>query len=98
MTRPEIIVQRIHFEDRSGAEFERLCFAYLWHAEEWRSLEWYGQSGSDSGRDVWGLRRDGSTHPVQCANYARLSSRKAATDLSTIAAMPHTACRTGSPS
>jgi hypothetical protein len=78
MTQPEIIVQRILFEDRSGAESDWLCFAHLWHAEEWRSLEWHGQSVSDSDRDIWGLRRDGSTHPVQCANYARLSSRKAA--------------------
>ena len=24
-------------------------------AEKWRSLEWYGQTGSDLGRDIWGF-------------------------------------------
>ena len=29
----EIIVQPIHFEDRSGQEFERLAFAYILRVE-----------------------------------------------------------------
>jgi len=29
---PEVAVLPIHFEDRGGTEFERLCFAYLLRA------------------------------------------------------------------
>ena len=86
---PEIVVQRIHFEDRSGAEFERMCFAHLWHADTWASLEWRGQVGSDGGRDIWGVRPDGTTHCFQCANHARLTFRKAAADLEKLAKAPH---------
>lgn len=84
---PEVVVQRIHFEDRSGTEFERLCFAHLWHSESWVSLDWYGQTGSDGGRDIWGVREDGSTHCFQCANHARLTFHKAAADLAKLAAV-----------
>ena len=82
-------MQRIHFEDRSGAEFERMCFAHLWHADTWASLEWHGQVGSDGGRDIWGVRPDGTTHCFQCANHARLTFRKAAADLEKVAKARH---------
>jgi hypothetical protein len=36
---PEVVVLPIHFEDRSGTEFERLCFAYLLRAFEWNSID-----------------------------------------------------------
>lgn len=52
---PEVVVQSIHFEDRCGPEFERLAFAYILRVEEWDSKDWYGQLGSDSGRDIWGV-------------------------------------------
>lgn len=87
--RPDIVVQRVHYEDRSGAEFERMCFAHLWHAETWSSLEWYGQVGSDTGRDIWGVRPDGTTHCFQCANHARLTFRKAAADLGKVPTAPN---------
>lgn len=51
---PEVTVKRIHFEDFSGPEFERLSFAYLLRAFEWKTIDWYGQLGGDSGRDnIW---------------------------------------------
>lgn len=50
----EITVQPIHFEDWSGQEFERLAFAYILRVEEWDTIDWYGQLGSDRGRDIWG--------------------------------------------
>ncbi len=34
---------------------ECLVFAYLARTEKWKSLEWYGQAGSDLGRDIWGV-------------------------------------------
>ena len=53
MTKPSKYVQPIHFEDFDGSQFERLVFAYHARAEKWKSLEWYGQTGSDLGRDIW---------------------------------------------
>ncbi len=34
---------------------ERPVFAYRARTEKWKSLEWYGQAGSDLGRDIWGV-------------------------------------------
>lgn len=82
---PNRTVQPVHFEDFDGHQFERLVFAYLLRTDNWLSLEWYGQTGSDSGRDIWGLReRDG--HPqgqkvcVQCANQKSLAYKKVKED------------------
>lgn len=49
MAKPSTLVHSIHFEDFDGVQFERLVFAYHWRSDEWRSLEWYGQVGSDLG-------------------------------------------------
>ena len=57
---PAKTVQPIHFEDFSGTEFERLVFAYHARTEKWLQLEWYGQVGSDLGRDIWGILSNGS--------------------------------------
>ncbi len=71
----------IHFEDFGGKQFERLVFAYHLRHEQWRSLEWYGQSGSDLGRDIWGVRLNHrgkrETVCIQCANHKTVSSSKA---------------------
>src|SRR5579872_26906 len=48
----EKIVLPIHFEDRSGNEFERLAFAFINKYKTWDSIEWLGQSGDDDGRDI----------------------------------------------
>lgn len=71
-------VQPIHFEDYSGRQFERIVFAYHLRADRWRSLEWYGQVGSDLGRDIWGIRQDSSRVCIQCANRRRIAVSKAA--------------------
>lgn len=78
---PNRTVHPVHFEDFDGHQFERLVFAYLLRTDNWLSLEWYGQTGSDSGRDIWGIReRDG--HPqgqkvcVQCSNQKSLPYKK----------------------
>jgi hypothetical protein len=88
MGQPAKYVQPIHFEDFDGLQFERLVFAYHACTEKWRSLEWYGQSGSDLGRDIWGVRDDasaaGETVCVQCVNRARLTFAKAKTDISQV--------------
>jgi hypothetical protein len=52
MPLPAKHVQPLHFEDFAGAQFERLVFAYHARTEKWRSLEWYGQVGSDLGPSV----------------------------------------------
>jgi len=87
MSRPAITVQRVHFEDFGGEEFERLVFAFLWRTERWRSLEWYGQVGSDLGRDIWGTKeddrcKDGLQVCVQCANRKRVTLKKVTQDIS----------------
>ncbi len=77
-------VMPIHFEDRSGVEFERLCYAYLLNTEAWTSLEWIGQSGSDGGRDIVGTRESGELLVVQCANHKSLRFKKVTSDLDKI--------------
>ena len=85
MPLPAKYVQPVHFEDFDGAQFERLVFAYHARTDKWRSLEWYGQVGSDLGRDIWGIRGEvtGGTESVcvQCVNRGRLTFAKAEADL-----------------
>jgi hypothetical protein len=73
-------VMRIHFEDRSGTEFERLTFAYLLRQKEWRTIHWLGQTGGDGGRDIWGETPD-TTYCYQCANYQSMTFAKAQDDI-----------------
>jgi hypothetical protein len=81
-------VQPIHFEDFDGFQFERLVFAYHARTEKWRSLEWYGQAGSDLGRDIWGIHdddtKDGESVCVQCVNRKTLTFAKAEADISKV--------------
>lgn len=88
MTKPSKYVQPIHFEDFDGSQFERLVFAYHARAEKWKSLEWYGQTGSDLGRDIWGVRdnttKDGQSICIQCVNRKSLTFAKAANDIAKV--------------
>ena len=76
----EKTVYRIHFEDRSGTEFERFSFAYLTKIKQWDILDWYGQSGADGGRDIWGVCA-AETFCYQCANYSNLTVKKGKEDI-----------------
>jgi hypothetical protein len=93
MTKPNSLVNPVHLEDFHGRQFERLVFAYLLRIDRWRTLEWYGQQGSDSGRDIWGLRDDdspsGQSVCIQCANHRRLSLAKIKQDIARAIAAPH---------
>ncbi|RVN81308.1 restriction endonuclease, partial [Sinorhizobium meliloti] len=81
---PSRIVQRIHFEDFGGTEFERLVFAYHVRAG-WTDLAWYGQTGSDGGRDIVGkepLENGGyRSCVIQCVNRKTLTQKKAEEDM-----------------
>lgn len=93
MPKPATQVRPIHFEDFGGNEFERLVFAYHWRTDAWHSLEWYGQTGSDLGRDIWGVRENG-TQPresicIQCVNRKQLTFAKAATDIAKVLKAPN---------
>lgn len=73
------------FRHLSGHEFERLVFAFLLRRWSWRSLDWFGQSGNDGGRDIIGLR-DGDYGQaeqvvVACANWNGLTVKKATSDI-----------------
>lgn len=84
MTTPTISVKPVHFDDYDGSEFERLVFAYHLRMDRWESLEWYGQVGSDLGRDIWGIRvtdQGRETVCIQCANRKRLTWAKAQRDI-----------------
>jgi len=87
-SKPAKTVQPIHFEDFDGFQFERLVFAYHARTDKWRSLEWYGQAGSDLGRDIWGIRdddtNDGESVCVQCVNRKILTFAKAEADISKV--------------
>lgn len=76
----EKIVLPIHFEDRSGGEFERLAFAFINSYKTWDTLEWLGQSGDDDGRDIWGVT-SGKSFCYQCANYRSLVTKKVTDDI-----------------
>lgn len=77
-------VRSIHFEDFSGAEFERLVFAYHL-CEGWTDLAWFGQTGSDQGRDIIGLHpfddRLAERTVIQCVNRSNLAQAKAEKDM-----------------
>ena len=77
-------VRPIHFEDFSGAEFERLVLAYHL-CEGWTDLAWFGQTGSDQGRDIIGLRpfddRPAQRTVIQCVNRSTLAQAKAEKDM-----------------
>jgi hypothetical protein len=90
--KPEKIVLPIHFEDRPGSEFERLCFAYICNIKTWISIDWYGQLGSDQGRDIWAVAGDdygeAETYCYQCANHRSLKFNKAKEDIDKVTAGP----------
>lgn len=76
----ELTTSPIHFEDKSGAEFERLVFAYAVREKDWDSIEWLGQTGKDGGRDIWG-ELNGETFCYACANYRDLTYKKVKEDI-----------------
>lgn len=83
---PARMVQPVHFEDFDGHQFERLVFAYHARTDRWISLEWFGQTGKDKGRDIVGIRevdgqKDGETICVLCANWKKLTLAKVKKDL-----------------
>ncbi len=93
MPKPAAQVKPIHFEDFDGSEFERLVFAYHSRTDAWRSLEWYGQTGSDLRRDIWGVRDNGAQQQesvcIQCVNRKQLTFTKAATDIAKVFKSPN---------
>lgn len=89
MLKPAISVHPIHFDDLDGSDFERLVFAYHWRTDYWRSLEWYGQAGSDLGRDIWGVREDGKMVCIQCVNRKNLTFTKIANDIAKVLKAPN---------
>ncbi len=84
MPNPATCVQPIHFEDFDGAQFGRLVFAYHARTEKWKSLEWYGQTGSDLGRDIWGILGGRESVCIQCVNRKGLTFAKIRDDLSKV--------------
>jgi hypothetical protein len=58
----------------------------LVRAFEWKTIDWYGQLGGDSGRDIWGVREAGATECFQCANHRALKFKKAEEDLAKLIA------------
>jgi hypothetical protein len=84
-------VRPVHFEDFSGGEFERLVFAYHVRAG-WSELSWYGQTGSDLGRDIIGVEPfdDGRRRRtvIQCVNRAALTFDKAKRDMTRASKAP----------
>ncbi len=91
--KPDKYVRPIHFEDFDGFQFERLVFAYHARTEKWKSLEWYGQAGSDLGRDIWGVRdnqtKNGESVCIQCINRKKLTFAKVETDISKVLNAPN---------
>jgi hypothetical protein len=81
-------IHPVHFEDFSGHQFERLCFAHLLRRYPSARLDWYGQLGSDRGRDIVCTEPDGSVRIYQCANVRRLPLTKVHDDLAKIAGGP----------
>jgi hypothetical protein len=76
----ESTVLPIHFEDRSGTEFERLVFAYVLNIKDWEDIKWLGQTGDDGGRDIWG-ETGHESYCYQCANHRNLALKKVTDDI-----------------
>jgi hypothetical protein len=78
-------VHSVDFSDLSGREFERLVFATLLRMYSWHTIDWYGQSGSDNGRDIIGTRDDERGRKVSvvvaCANWKSFTSAKGISDI-----------------
>jgi hypothetical protein len=89
MPKLAISVHPIHFDDLDGSDFERLVFAYHWRTGRWRTLEWYGQAGSDLGRDIWGVSEDDETVCIQCVNRKNLTFTKIADDIAKVLRAPN---------
>jgi len=90
---PSSTVHRVHFEDCDPRDFERLVFAYLLRTDRWDTLDWYGQVGSDLGRDIWGVR-DRDEHRktsvcLQCANRRSVPLSKVKGDIDKIIGAPN---------
>lgn len=72
-----VTVRPIHFDDFDGFEFERLVFAYLARIRDWEEIQWYGQTGSEGGRDIRATKKEEydtlKTYYFQCKNYRSLS-------------------------
>ncbi|HVC60309.1 MAG TPA: hypothetical protein VND19_08135 [Acetobacteraceae bacterium] len=84
-------VRPIHFEDFAGADFERLVFAYHLH-DGWSELAWYGQTGSDQGRDIIGMQpfddRPSRRTVIRCVNRNSLAQSKAERGMTAAARAP----------
>jgi hypothetical protein len=93
MPKPTTTVRPIHFGELDGSDFERLVFAYHWRNGDWHSLEWYGQAGSDLGRDIWGVREreaeGGESVCIQCVNRKQLTFAKAEKDIAKVLKAPN---------
>ena len=88
---PNVTVRPVHFEDFGGSDFERLVFAYHLRIG-WHGLAWYGQTGSDQGRDIIGIEpcdqgRERRT-VIQCVNRESLTQAKAEHDMANAVAAP----------
>lgn len=85
MNNPATTVHPIDFKAFSGEQFERLVFAYHVRTGKWKSIEWYGQVGSDLGRDIIAVTDvdSGASQLVciQCVNRATLTQAKATQDI-----------------
>jgi hypothetical protein len=88
---PTTVVKPIHFDDLGGEDFERLVYAYLLRAG-WQDLAWYGQTGSDLGRDIIGVQplegRAARRTVVQCVNRGSLTKTKVERDMTRAAQAP----------
>lgn len=78
-------VHPFDFSRVSGHDFERLVFAFLLRRWSWRSLDWFGQTGDDGGRDIVGERDDDRGERervvVACANWQAMTVTKAVEDV-----------------
>ena len=84
-----IEVKPVDFSQFDGAAFERLAFAYLLRAiPDAGRIDWYGQLGGDSGRDIWLVTATGEHRCYQCANHQRLNFDKAKQDIAKVLAGP----------
>jgi hypothetical protein len=81
-------IHQVHFEDFSGTQFERLCFAYFVRKHASDDVDCYGQLGSDRGRDI--VIKSARSVPiiVQCANHKKLAFAKVQQDLKKLSKGP----------
>jgi hypothetical protein len=79
-----LIPIRLEFTLLDGHQFEDLVYAHVDNQKDFKTLEHYGASGSDGGRDIWATTKGGATTCFLIANRPTMGLAKIVSDLESL--------------